>query len=111
MANELKEGTVNIIFENVLPIMVKFIIAIGIVICFLSVLIAIYTYIKRKRDTKTILKKYGAIFLGGVTISMCGVLVNFIANFNIGVSSYKKEMAFYLFIYLFVYSLYMKVSK
>lgn len=103
------------IFENVannmLPTMIKLLIAIGITVCLLSAVIAIYAYVKKKCNTKIILRYFIITFISGAMVSMGGVFVNFIANFNIEFSTYKAEIPLYLIVSLIVFSLIMKTKN
>lgn len=98
------ENMANII----VPTITKLLIAIGITVCLLSIVVGVYAYIKKKCDTKMILRYFVLTFISGAMVSMGGVLVNFIANFNIELSTYKTEIPLYLIVSLIVFSLIMK---
>lgn len=105
---ELNMSAFENVANNVLPIMIKFLIAIGITVCLLSIVVAVYAYIKKKCDTKTILRYFILTFISGAMVSISGVLVNFMANFNIEFTTYKVEIPLYLIVSLIILSLIMK---
>ena len=107
---ELNMSAFENVANNMLPIMIKFLIAIGITVCLLSIVVAVYAYIKKKCDTKTILKYFMLTFISGAMVSISGVLVNFMANFIIEFTTHKVEIPLYLIVSvsLIILSLIMK---
>lgn len=108
---ELNISAFENVANNMLPTMIKLLIAIGITVCLLSIVVAVCTYIKKKCDTKMILRYFVITFISGAMVSISGVLVNFIANFNIEFSTYKAEIPLYLIVSLIVFSLIMKTKN
>lgn len=108
---ELNIGAFENITNNMLPTMIKLLIAIGITVCLLSIVVVVYAYIKKKCDTKIILRYFIPTFISGAMVSIGGVLVNFIANFNIEFSTYKVEIPLYLIVSLTAFSLIMKTKN
>ena len=108
---ELNTSVFENVANNMLPTMIKLLIAIGITICLLSIVVGVYAYIKKKCDTKIILRYFVPTFISGAMVSIGGVLVNFIANLNIEFSTYKIEIPLYLIVSLIVFSLIIKTKN
>lgn len=75
-----------------LPSITKGTILIGLILCLSSITIAVYKYLRKKQSLKEI-KTYLFYTLGsGALVSISGLLVNFIACFDIDFSSYKHSV-------------------
>lgn len=82
------ENTANVM----LSVITKGAILIGLIVCLSSITIAVYSYLRKKQSLKEI-KTYLLYTLGsGVLVSVLGLLVNFIACFDINFSSYKYSV-------------------
>lgn len=78
--------------NGTIPIITKGVILIGITLCLLSVTIALCRFIKQKQS----LKEIGVYLIHtsgiGILVSISGILINFIANFDIEFSTYKYSI-------------------
>lgn len=101
------ENAVN----GMIPIITKGVILIGITLCLLSVTIALYRFIKRKQS----LKEIGVYLIYtsgiGILVSISGILINFIANFDIDFSTYKYSIPLGYVISLVVFLLFMNITN
>lgn len=99
------ENTANMM----LPIITKGAILIGVILCLLSITIAIYSYLRKKQSLKEI-KTYLRYTLGtGALVSVSGLLVNFIARFDIDFASYTHIIPVGYVISLAVYFLFINI--
>lgn len=99
------------IADNILPIMTKFFIESGVTVCLLSIIVSIYAYIKKKSDKRTIITYFIGTFLSGILVSVSGVIINFLVNFDIEFSTYKVEIPLCLIVSLIVFSLIMNIKN
>lgn len=97
--------------NNIAPTITKLLIAIGITVCLLSIMVAIYAYIKKKCDTRMILGYFIRTFTSGAMVSIGGVLVNIMANFDIEFTTYKVEIPLYFIVSLIIFYLIMKYKN
>ncbi len=97
--------------NNVLPIIVKFLIASGVTVCLLSIIVAFYAWIKKKSNPKVIKTYFIPTFFSGMLISIGGIMGNFMANLDIDFSTYKTEIPSYLVVSLIAFSIIMNSSK
>lgn len=75
-----------------IPSMVKFIILMGIILCLMSVTIAVYHFFTKNKSLKEIITYFCHTFGLGILLGLSGVLVNFVANFDISFSSFKYSV-------------------
>ena len=98
------ENTVNVMF----PVITKMVIFIGLILCLLSITIAVYRYLRKKQSLKEIKTYLLYAFGGGVLVIVSGLLMNFIMCFDINFSSYKHSVLIVYVISLVVYFLFKK---
>ena len=97
--------------NTMIPSMVKFIILMGVILCLTSITIAVYHYFTKNRSLKEIKTYFSHTFGLGIMLSLSGVLVNFIANFDISLSSYKCSVPVGYIVSLVMYLLFVNKKK
>lgn len=97
-------NNIETLANTMMPNMVKGVILIGIIVCLISVTITVYSYLRKNKSLKVI-KTYLSYFCIGIMVSLSGLLVNFIANYDISFSSYKYSIPVGYIILLVVYLL------
>ena len=101
MNNNNIENFINRIMTNITD---KVILS-GIAMCFLSIIIAVYFFIKYKKGNRLKkIKKYIYYMLGGgVVLGLSGMLIYFAADYNIDFSSYKIRIPAYMLWFLLLF--------
>lgn len=97
-------SNIETLANTMIPHMVKGAILVGIIVCLTSVTIAVYSYLRKNKSLKKI-KTYLSYFCIGIMVSLSGLLVNFIANYDISFSSYKYSIPVGYIALLIVYLL------
>ena len=85
-------SNIEIVANTMIPNMVKGIILIGIIVCLISITVAVYSYLSKKQSLKVIISYLSSTFGISVLVILSGLLVNFLANFDINFSSYKQTI-------------------
>ena len=75
-----------------IPLVVKGVIWIGIIVCLISVTIAVFSCLGKKQSLKEIKTYLGYTFGIGILVSLSGLLVHFIVNFDINFDSFKRSI-------------------
>lgn len=93
------------IVNNLLPIITKGFISIGLVLCLSGVTIAVYKYLLKKQSLKEIKTFLLYMLMGGASVSILGLLVDFIAHFDIHSSGHKHStpVGYVIFAVIFLY--------
>lgn len=104
-------SNIETVANTMIPNMVKGIILIGILVSLISITIAIYSYLRKKQSSKEI-KKYLVYTFGiGALCSLSGLLINFIASYDIDFNSYKYSIPLGYILSLVTFFLLAKVDS
>lgn len=104
-------SNIETLSNTMIPHMVKSVILVGIIVCLISVTIAVYSYLRKKQSLKEIKTYLSYTFGIGIMVSISGLLVNFIANFDISFSSYKHSIPVGYIVSLVVFLLLAKINN
>ena len=86
-ANELEYLAMNVFVP-----MVKYVAFVGIIVCLVSITVATYSFLKRKKTFKEILTYLRYTFVPGLILNLSLALASFVFRFEIDFSSFKQDI-------------------